>query len=94
MYQELARSIFRIENFFDEISVIDKNGIIRYCEIFSPDTYSFTADEIIGKHFFEVFPSSNEENSEIYSVLKTGKPIASFEENCICLLYTSPSPRD
>ncbi len=83
MYQELARSIFRIENFFDEISVIDKNGIIRYCEIFSPDTYSFTADEIIGKHFFEVFPSSNEENSEIYSVLKTGKPIASFEENCI-----------
>lgn len=83
MYQKIAKSVFRIQNFFDEISIIDQEGIIQYCEIFSPDTYSFTADEVVGKHFFDVFPSSNTENSEIYSVLQTGRPIVSFEENCI-----------
>lgn len=83
MYENIASSIFRMQNFFDEISIIDTDGIIRYCKIFTPDTYSFTADEIIGKHLFEVFPSSNEENSEIYHVLQTGEPVASFEEDCL-----------
>lgn len=83
MYNDIAESIFRMQNFFDEISIIDAEGIIRYCKIFTPDTYSFTADEIIGKHVFQVFPSSNKENSEIYHVLQTGKPVASFEEDCL-----------
>ena len=83
MHSKIADAIFTMEHFFDEISIIDMDGIIQYCKIFTPDTYSFTADEIIGKHIFEVFTSSNRENSEIYQVLKTGKPIAAFEENCI-----------
>lgn len=83
MYNQIASSVFTIQNFFDEISIIDKNGIIQYCEIFVPNVYSFTADEIIGKHIFEVFTTSTKENSEIYRVLKTGKPISAYEENCV-----------
>ncbi|MGB5822761.1 MAG: sigma 54-interacting transcriptional regulator [Proteocatella sp.] len=83
MFDKMISSIFAVKNFFDEISVVDKNGIIRYCEIFIPDMYSFTADEIIGKHLFEVFKTSNESNSEVYQVLKTGKPVILFKEDLI-----------
>ena len=82
-YKDMAKSIFQMRNFFDEISIIDKDGYIQYCEIFIPGVYGFTADEIIGKHIFDVFSSSSPENSEIYKVLTTGKPITFFEENCI-----------
>ncbi len=82
-YREMAQSIFQLNNFFDEISIIDRDGRIRYCRIFIPGVYSFSADEIIGRHFFEVFPSSSPENSEIYKVLTTGEPVTFFEENCI-----------
>ncbi|WP_419026579.1 sigma-54 interaction domain-containing protein [Emergencia sp.] len=81
MYEELAASVFKAQNFFDEFAIFDTDCICRYSEIINPDTYSFTADEIIGKHLFEIFPTSNEENSEIYSVLKTGCPVIQFEEN-------------
>lgn len=83
MFEKMISSIFAIKNFFDEISIVDKNGIIRYCEIFIPDMYSFTADEIVGKHLFEVFKTSNEQNSEVFQVLKTGKPIILFKEDLI-----------
>ncbi|QIB68209.1 AAA domain-containing protein [Aminipila butyrica] len=81
-YEEVAASIFDIQNFFDEISIIDMNGIIQYCKIFVPGVYGFTADEIIGKHIFEVFTTSSAETSEICQVLKSGKPISNFYENC------------
>lgn len=83
MFEKMISSIFAMKNFFDEISIVDKNGIIRYCEIFIPDMYSFTADEIVGKHLFEVFKTSNEQNSEVFQVLKTGKPIILFKEDLI-----------
>lgn len=81
LYEEIAQSVFQMRNFFDELSLFDTDCICRYCEIINPDTYSFTADEIIGKHLFEIFPSSNEANSEVYSVVKTGQPIIGYEEN-------------
>lgn len=83
MFDNMISSIFEVKNFFDEISIVDKNGIIRYCEIFIPDMYSFTADEIIGKHLFEVFTTSNETSSEVYQVLRTGKPVILFKEDLI-----------
>lgn len=70
MFDKIISSIFTIRNFFDEISIVDKNGIIRYCEIFIPDMYSFTADEIVGKHLFEVFKTSNEQSSEVTNSYK------------------------
>lgn len=82
-YEEIARSVFQMQNFFDELTIFDTDCICRYCEITNPDTYSFTADEIIGKHLFEIFPSASEENSEVYSVVKTGQPIIGYEENGI-----------
>lgn len=83
MYENLAASIFTAQNFFDEMSIFDTDCICRYCEITNPDTYSFTADDIIGKHLFEIFPSSNEENSETYRVLQTGRPMIYFEQNTL-----------
>lgn len=83
MFDKAITSIFAVKNFFDEISIVDKNGIIRYCEIFIPDMYSFTADEITGKHIFDVFKTSNEKNSEVYQVLRTGKPMILFKEDLI-----------
>ncbi len=83
MFDKMISSIFAIKNFFDEISIVDKNGIIRYCEIFIPDMYSFTADEIVGKHIFEVFKTSNEKNSEVIQVLKTGKPMIMYKDDLL-----------
>ncbi len=83
MFEKMISSIFAIRNFFDEISIVDKNGIIRYCEIFIPDMYSFTADEIVGKHLFEVFKTSNEQNSEVIQVLKTGKPMIMYKDDLL-----------
>lgn len=83
MFDKMISSIFAIRNFFDEISIVDKNGIIRYCEIFIPDMYSFTADEIVGKHIFEVFKTSNEQNSEVIQVLKTGKPMIMYKDDLL-----------
>lgn len=82
-YKDMSKSIFQMRNFFDEISIIDKDGYIQYCEIFIPGVYGFTADEIIGRHIFDIFSSSSPENSEIYKVLTTGRPITFFEENCV-----------
>ena len=69
IYEDIARSVFQMRNFFDELTIFDTDCICRYCEIINPDAYSFTADEVIGKHLFEIFPSSNAENSEVYSVV-------------------------
>lgn len=83
MFEKIASSIFCMKNFFDEISIVDKEGIIRYCEIFVPNFYSFTADEIIGKHIFNVFTNSDEKSSEVYKVIQTGKPIIFFNDELI-----------
>lgn len=83
IYEDIARSVFQMRNFFDELTIFDTDCICRYCEIINPDAYSFTADEVIGKHLFEIFPSSNAENSEVYSVVKTGRPVIGYEENGI-----------
>lgn len=83
MYQELASGIFTMKNFFDEMSIFDTDCICRYCEITNPDTYSFTADDIIGKHLFDIFPTSNKENSEVYRTLQTGQPMTYFEKNAL-----------
>ncbi len=83
MYNKLASSIFTAQNFFDEMSIFDTDCICRYCEITNPDTYSFTADDIVGKHLFDIFPASNEETSEVYRVLKTGRPMIYFEQNTL-----------
>ena len=55
MYEKLASSIFTAQNFFDEMSIFDTDCICRYCEITNPDTYSFTADDIVGKHLFDIY---------------------------------------
>ena len=78
MYEKLASSIFTAQNFFDEMSIFDTDCICRYCEITNPDTYSFTADDIVGKHLFDIFPSSNAENSQVYRTLQTGRPMVYF----------------
>lgn len=83
MYENLAASIFTAQNFFDEMSIFDTDCICRYCEITNPDTYSFTADDIVGKHLFDIFPASNTETSEVYRVLQTGRPMIYFEQNAL-----------
>lgn len=80
---ENLEQIFKMENFFDELSVIDMEGITRYCKISEPDTSNFTADEVIGKNYMEFFNIRSKEESEIWRVLTTGKPIMGFEENCV-----------
>ncbi|MGN0715144.1 MAG: sigma-54 interaction domain-containing protein [Anaerovoracaceae bacterium] len=83
MYNSMAASIFTAQNFFDEMSIFDTDCICRYCEITNPDTYSFTADDIVGKHLFDIFPASNAETSEVYRVLQTGRPMIYFEQNAL-----------
>lgn len=83
MTDQTTSSIFSMSNFFDELCIIDTDGIIRYYSICPSGTYSFTADQIIGKHIFEVYPEFTAETSELYQVLKTGKPLYSFSDYCL-----------
>lgn len=81
MFSDSYSSVFSMENFFDEVTVIDTDGIIQYCKLYIPNAYSFKADEIIGKHILSVFPSISKETSQYYHILKTKKPIIFYNES-------------
>ncbi|HYE81611.1 MAG TPA: sigma 54-interacting transcriptional regulator [Clostridia bacterium] len=75
MLRLYIEKILKIYNLIDDVCIVDKNGIIQYAEAFVAGAYSYDSKELVGKHIFEVYTTSNEKTSNLYEVLKTGKPI-------------------
>ena len=55
--------------------VADEEGNIEYYQTFRPDLNDLKMGKIIGKIFFDIYPTLTKENSTIHKVLKTGEPI-------------------
>ncbi|HNU79347.1 MAG TPA: sigma 54-interacting transcriptional regulator [Bacillota bacterium] len=75
MLRLYIEKILKIYNLIDDVCIVDKNGIIQHAESFVAGAYSYDPKELVGKHLFEVYTTSNENTSNLYEVLKTGKPI-------------------
>lgn len=70
-YSAQIDSIISICEDNDALFICDKEGTVVYCRC--PISYSFTPEDITGKHILEVFPSLTESTSSIMQVLKTGE---------------------
>lgn len=75
MLRRYIEKILKIYNLVDDICIVDKNGTIQYAETFIAGAYSYNTKDLVGKHIFEIYTTSNENTSNLYEVLKTGKPI-------------------
>lgn len=78
MLSDYIERIMMIYNLIDDIVIVDKDGILVYAESFKKYAYSFDMNSIIGKHLFEVYPSSSPQNSSLYNVLQTKEPMFHF----------------
>lgn len=79
MLNKNIEKILSLYNVVDDVIIVDTEGIIVYAEAFREGAYSYTVSEIIGKHLFDVYPSSNDKTSNIYKVIQTQQPIMNFE---------------
>ena len=57
------------------IHVVNQSGITIYYNHVAAKHDGLLVEEVIYRHFFEVFPSLNKENSTLLKVIETGKPI-------------------
>lgn len=83
MYREAAPAIFQMGNFFDELCIIDEEGIVRYYNVCLSDGAAFSVDEVIGKHVTEIFPSLTLETNEVLQALEEQKSICAFHNDCL-----------
>lgn len=63
----------------EAIHAVDKDGITIYYNKVAADYDGMTAEEVLGKHLLQVFPSLTEETSTLLKVLHTKRPI--YHEN-------------
>lgn len=78
MIADRIDEILMLYNLIDDICIIDKDGFIVYSESFRRGAYSFNMSQIVGKHIFEVYPSSNEKTSNMYKVLTEHTAILNY----------------
>lgn len=67
----------------DAILITNKEGIIEYSTMIEKDHNNFMTQNVTGKHVLDVYPSLNEETSDIMRVLKFGKPAINYEQTLI-----------
>lgn len=79
--KELFDSLKNILNTIDEgIHVINKDGVTIFYNEVAARLDNLYPEEVLGKHFLEVFPSLTEKTSTLLKVLKTNKPIINKEQ--------------
>ncbi len=64
----------------DGIMEIDTRGIITFCNKKAAELDDIVVEEVVGKPLFSVYPTLNKDNSTLYSVLESGKPILNFSQ--------------
>lgn len=82
---KFVEKIVNIYTLVDDICVIDRNGFIVHLETFVHGAYSYNPTEMIGRHLFDVFPSSSEENSNLYLALRTGEASLNVETSWVSI---------
>ena len=75
MIRRCVEQILNLYNFIDGLMVTDAKGRIEFYQTFRPDLNDLKGEKIIGKNLFDVYPTLERENSTIFKVLATGKPI-------------------
>lgn len=75
MLRRYVEQILNVFNYIDAILVTNERGIIEYYVNNRPDQNRLNEKDIRGKNILEVYPDLNEEESSIYRVIRSGKPI-------------------
>lgn len=63
---------------YEDVVVVDKNGIIVFDDLANLSLYDLRPDEMIGKKVTSLYKNLNDENSIFMKVLRDGKPV--FDE--------------
>ncbi|RBW67706.1 sigma-54 interaction domain-containing protein [Bacillus taeanensis] len=64
-----------LESIDEAIHAVDENGITIFYNSVAAKHDGVTIEEVLGKHFLEVFPSLTKTTSTLLRVIETGKPI-------------------
>lgn len=59
----------------DSIMITNRQGIIEYTALIDAENHSICNEGYTGKHLFAVYPDLTEEESTIFRVMKSGRPI-------------------
>ena len=70
MIERYIDQIITMEILADVITIIDDKGIIRYYKTLRPEGSVFSANEVVGQHFMEVFPHIKKEESTVLRALE------------------------
>lgn len=72
-----------IYDHIDALIIINKDGIIEYSVTYSPEMERLISDKFVGKHILDAYPSLDENTSNHFKVMKTGKPLINERESII-----------
>ena len=70
MIERYIDQIITMEILADVITIIDDKGIIRYYKTLRSEGSVFSANEVVGQHFMEVFPHIKKEESTVLRALE------------------------
>lgn len=80
MFEKYAQQVLDVFNYVDSILITDKKGIIRYYHSNRTDLNKIDKQTIIGKNIIDLYGNLTKENSTVYDVLRTGKPIFNYKQ--------------
>lgn len=69
-----------LELLHEGIQMVDNKGTIVFCNEAAALLDSLKKEEVIGRHILEIYPSLTEKSSTLLQVLKTGEPIADYQQ--------------
>ncbi|NBH61446.1 AAA family ATPase [Anaerotruncus sp. 80] len=70
-----VKQILNIYNYYDGAIIMDRKGIIEYYYNSRKDINTLTNEETRGKSLFTIYPDLERENSSMFEVVRTGKPL-------------------
>lgn len=75
MFGNCLEQLSSIYDSVDSIMITDREGIIEYTAVIDAGKCAIGNEGYTGKHLLEVYPELTEEESTIFRVMKSGKPI-------------------
>jgi len=70
MIDKYLNQILTMDILADSISIIDKDGIIRYFRVYRAENVPYVSTSLIGKHFMTAFPGIDPQKSTILKALR------------------------
>lgn len=75
MFFDYLKQMSSIYDSLDSILITNKDGVIEYSAIIDKDNNTVQNEGFTGRHLMEVYPDLTENESTIFRVIKSGKPI-------------------